>query len=47
MKNPDYFIGIDVGSEKLAISVGTRPWRLVGTSITVENSTDGFEELLT
>jgi len=47
MKKPDYFIGIDVGSQALAISVGTHPWRLLETSISVENSTDGFEDLLT
>jgi len=47
MKKPNYFIGIDVGSQTLAISVGTLPWRLVGNTMTVENSTDGFEELLT
>jgi len=43
MQRHKYFIGVDVSSETFAVSVGTYPWRLVGSPESFENSAQGFE----
>jgi transposase len=46
MQRPEYFIGIDVSSQTFTVSVGTNPWRVLGASDCLENSTQGFEDFL-
>ena len=46
MEKPSYFIGVDMSSETFTASVGTYPWRVVGSPESFENSAGGFGNLL-
>lgn len=46
MERPKYFIGADVSSATFNVSVGTYPWRLVGSPESFENSAEGFGDFL-
>ena len=46
MEKPSYFIGVDMSSETFTASVGTYPWRVVGSPESFENSAEGFGNLL-
>src|SRR3989337_136832 len=46
MEKPSYVIGVDMSSETFTASVGTYPWRVVGSPESFENSAEGFGNLL-
>lgn len=46
MQQPNYFIGVDISSDTFTVSVGTSPWKLIGSTLSFENSACGFEEFL-
>ncbi len=46
MNNPGFYIGVDIGSEQFAVSVGTRRLKIVQNSDLFENNADGFDKVL-
>ncbi|HLE25732.1 MAG TPA: hypothetical protein VI935_08795 [Thermodesulfobacteriota bacterium] len=46
MERPDNFIGVNLSSVSLTVSVRTHPWRVVDPPTSFENSADGFCNLL-
>lgn len=46
MTTYQYFVGLDLGSEKFTAAVGTTPWRLLVRATEFANTPDGFEQLL-
>jgi transposase len=41
-----YFVGLDLGSEKFAAALGTTPWKLLVRATEFANTPDGFEQVL-
>jgi transposase len=41
-----HFIGIDIASADFVVSVGTSPWKLLGTSDPFANSLEGFQDCI-
>jgi transposase len=41
-----YFVGLDLGSEKFTAAIGTTPWKLLVCATEFANTLDGFEALL-
>ena len=41
-----YFVGLDIGSEKFTAAIGTAPWKLLVRATEFANTPDGFEALL-
>ena len=46
MNDTEYFIGVDIGSERLAVSVLTRNSKTPVSSNCFDNNTDGFDKML-
>jgi transposase len=46
MNNPEFFIGVDIGSEILAVTVITDDSKTLVNKNTFDNNTDGFDKLL-
>jgi transposase len=41
-----YFVGLDLGSEKFTAAIGTTPWKLLTRATEFDNTPEGFEQLL-
>ncbi len=46
MPTYQYFVGLDLGSEKFTAAIGTTPWQLLVRAVEFANTPDGFEQLL-
>ncbi len=42
-----YFVGLDIAAEQFNAAIGTTPWRLLVKGTEFDNTSDGFEQLLT
>ena len=45
MSVPQYFIGLDIGSEQFSAAIGLCPWKLLQPARAFANSVEGFAEL--
>lgn len=46
MTTCQYFVGLDLGSEKFTAAIGTTPWKLLTRATEFDNTPEGFEQLL-